>query len=100
MSSLQSPTQKKIIISLHDEPKCASDIALDLDIAFPNISTNLKKMQKEKLVVHERTGIRRKYKLTGAGNQMFDFLSGHDKQFKLWVADYKLEKERPRWSPF
>lgn len=91
---MSSPTQNKIIISLHDEPKCASDIALDLDIRFPNISTNLRKMTDEKIVVHERKGIRKKYQLTSSGNQMYDFLSQHDKDFKELVEAYAFEKER------
>ncbi|QMU54960.1 MAG: ArsR family transcriptional regulator [Nitrosopumilus sp.] len=94
--TLSSPTQNKIIISLYDKPKCASDIALDLDIAFPNISTNLKKMKENDIVVHEREGIRKKYKLTKSGNQMYDFLSVHDKQFQSLVEAYKFEKRKSK----
>ncbi|MCH9658476.1 winged helix-turn-helix domain-containing protein [archaeon] len=95
---MSSPTQNKIVISLHDTPKCASDIALDLDIDFPNISTNLRKMQNNGIVVHERKGIRKKYQLTPAGNQTYDFLSIHDKEFKSLVMDYAFEKRRATWS--
>ena len=97
---MATPTKNKIVISLHHSPKCASDIALDLDIVFTNISRNLGAMKEDKLVVHERTGIRKKYKLTPSGNQMYNFLSIHDKDFKKLKKEYEDERKRGKWLPF
>ena len=92
---LLTPNERLITISLYKKPKCSCEIATDLEKGDTVISNNLRKMQEEKLVVHERTGIRRKYRLTSQGKQLYDLLIVHNKGFRDLVAEY--ESKCMRW---
>ncbi len=96
MHVLLTPNERLITISLHDEAKCSCELAADLNKTDTVISNNLKKMQTEKLVIHERTGIRKKYRLTSQGEAIYQLLVVHNDGFRDLVAEYESEKREQR----
>ena len=91
--TILSPNERLITISLHSKPKCSCEIAEDLDKGDTVISNNLRRMQQSKIVTYQRTGIRKKYKLTRYGDSLYKLLSTHDASFRDLVIDYNEKKK-------
>jgi DNA-binding PadR family transcriptional regulator len=91
-----TPNETLITISLYHSPKCACQLASDIDKGDTVIANNLRKMQEEKIVTHERTGIRKKYRLTSQGNQLYDLLIVHNDGFRELVSDYETKQREDK----
>jgi DNA-binding transcriptional ArsR family regulator len=66
-TALGDPTRRAIFERLADRPRAVSDLATELPVSRPAVSQHLKVLKDARLVMDERAGNRRIYRIDPAG---------------------------------
>jgi DNA-binding transcriptional ArsR family regulator len=93
LSALGDPTRRAIFEQLAERPRAVGELAGELPISRPAVSQHLKVLKDSRLVVDERVGTRRIYRVDPEGLRL---LRGYlDHFWDQALAAYKTAVEQP-----